>query len=186
MRNSKQNKRLKKDLIIILISMVVGIFFLKTGIIKDLLYQSVQLEYLGIFLAGIFFTSAFTTIPATIVLGEMALVVNLPMVALLGGLGALLGDFIIFSFVKDHIAKDLESLFKLRKTSRWKHIFKSHIFKIFLPLIAGIIIASPLPDELGLALLGISKTKNWYFILISFVCNSAGILAIGLIARSIN
>jgi hypothetical protein len=182
----KRKKRLQKDLVIIIVSIIIGFILLKTGVIKHVLVQSVELEYVGIFFAGILFTSVFTTVPATIVLGEMALTTNIWALALVGGLGALLGDFVLFRFFRDTIAEDLESLFTFQKTKRWKYIFKSHVFKVFLSLVGGIIIASPLPDELGLAFMGISKTNNWSFTVISFLCNAVGILVIGLLAKSIS
>ncbi|MEK7557169.1 MAG: hypothetical protein AAB538_04290, partial [Patescibacteria group bacterium] len=49
--------------------------------------------------------------------------------------------------------------------------------------LAGIIIASPLPDEIGIALLGFMKTRKKDFFLLSLVANFLGILAIGLVAR---
>jgi len=44
-------------------------------------------------------------------------------------------------------------------------------------------VISPLPDELGLAMMGLSKMKTSLFIPISFILNSLGILAIGLITK---
>ncbi len=180
-----QNKKLKKDLLIILVSIIFGLLLLKTGWIAHLLLKSQGLEYFGVFLAGMLFTSVFTTVPATVVLGEMALVMPLPQMAIIGGLGALVGDFILFSFFRDNVTDDLNYLFKLAKIKRWKQIFKSPIFKVFLTLIGGLIIASPLPDELGLAVMGFSKTNNFTFALISFVCNAGGIILIALVARAI-
>lgn len=49
-----------------------------------------------------------------------------------------------------------------------------------------LIIASPLPDKLGIALLGFSKTKQRFFLLLSFTANFLGILAIGLAAQRLH
>jgi hypothetical protein len=49
----------------------------------------------------------------------------------------------------------------------------------------GLIIASPLPDELGLALMGFVKTNNWTFAIISILCNALGIFVIAVVARAI-
>ena len=59
-------------------------------------------------------------------------------------------------------------------------------FKHFrwLTLLAGaLLIASPLPDELGIALLGFSKVSTRYFAILSFVFNFLGILGIGFTAH---
>jgi len=181
----KRNKRLEKDLIVIALSVVVGIILLKTGLVKDILYRSAELEYIGIFIAGIMFTSIFTTVPATIILGELALVTSAPLLALVGGLGALIGDFLIFRVLRENITEDVESLFHLKNNRRWKHLFKSKIFRGFVTLIGGIVLASPLPDEMGLALMGFSKTSSGSFAAISFICNFSGIYIIALIAQAL-
>jgi hypothetical protein len=48
-----------------------------------------------------------------------------------------------------------------------------------------LIIASPFPDELGLMLMGLSKTNTKVFILLSFVLNFIGILVMGLLLRRV-
>ena len=49
-------------------------------------------------------------------------------------------------------------------------------------VVAGIVIASPLPDELGVSMLvGLSHIKPFSFALISFIMNSLGILVMLLI-----
>jgi hypothetical protein len=56
----------------------------------------------------------------------------------------------------------------------------------WLPLfVGGIILASPLPDEVGVSILGVAKMRPSRFMLMSFFFNSIGILVIGLIARGI-
>ncbi|KKR47070.1 MAG: hypothetical protein UT80_C0011G0001, partial [Parcubacteria group bacterium GW2011_GWC1_40_13] len=62
-------------------------------------------------------------------------------------------------------------------------IFRPKLFKWLIPFIGALIIASPLPDEAGLAMMGLSKMKTSVFIPISFALNFLGILAIGLFAK---
>ena len=181
----KRNKKIKRDIVIIILSIVVGLVLLKTGFIEHLLFKSQEMEYLGIFIAGLLFTSAFTTVPAAIALGQLSLVVGLPELVLIGGFGALCGDFIIFKFFKKDISEDFDYLLKLKKNKQWQRLLKAKIFRFFLILTGGLIIISPLPDELGLALMGMSKTNTRSFVLISFACNSVGVLLIALVARAI-
>ncbi len=157
-------------------------------------YQLVQalLEYLGggtilaSFVAGMFFTSVATTAPSLAVLGELSLAGNFIVVALVGGLGAVLGDFVLFTFVRDRISRDASFLLRGPRAMRVLHIFKHRRFRRVLPIVGALIIASPLPDELGLALMGFSKMSNRYFFVISYIMNVAGILLIGLVAHSLN
>jgi hypothetical protein len=44
-----------------------------------------------------------------------------------------------------------------------------------LPLVGAIIIASPLPDEPGVAMLGISKIRRWVFTVVVFFLNTIGV-----------
>ena len=45
-------------------------------------------------------------------------------------------------------------------------------------VIAAIIIASPLPDEIGAAIFGALKVKTKYFLVISYTLNFLGILTV--------
>ena len=49
----------------------------------------------------------------------------------------------------------------------------------------GLIIASPFPDELGIGLLGFSKMRTRWFVLLSFTFNFIGIFLIGLVAKTL-
>lgn len=136
-------------------------------------------------IAGAFFTSMVTTAPAIAVLGELSLEANLLAVALVGAFGAVLGDFIIFSFVRDRVSKDVAFMLRAPRTLRVLHVFKHRHFRRVLPIIGALIIASPFPDELGLTLLGLSKANNRYFVVISYTMNALGIVLVGLAARGL-
>lgn len=133
------------------------------------------------------FTSALTTAPALILLSQFAATIPLPTLAILGGFGAMLGDYVIFRFVKDRMTEDVHYLLSFSKKERFQKIFKTKVFRSFVPLIAVIIIiASPIiPDEIGITMLGLSKMKTRYFFLVSFLANSIGVLIIGLVARAL-
>ena len=142
------------------------------------------MRFIGSFIAGILFVSVFTVAPATVALGEIARVNSLIITAVIGGLGALAGDLIIFRFVRGRISQDFSYLVKISKSERLVLIFKLKLFKWLIPFIGALIVASPLPDEIGLAMLGLSRMKTSVFILSSFLLNSIGILIIGLIAKT--
>ena len=181
----KLSLKAKRDIAIIVVSIIVGVVLLKTGLVIKLLANSQNLELLGVFIAGMLFTSVFTAVPATIALGELALVTNMPLLIVVGALGALVGDMVMFKFFESTIIEDFEEMFSLNPKGRWKKIFKSKIFKIFMTMVGGLIIASPLPDELGLALMGFAKTNNFTFSTISLACNALGIFVIAVVAKSL-
>jgi hypothetical protein len=96
------------------------------------------------------------------------------------------GDYILFSFVRDRVSDDVAYLLARTGTPRFVNLFRRHTFRWVLPFIGGLIIASPLPDELGLALLGMAKMRTNRFLLLSFAFNATGIFLIGLAARSLS
>lgn len=179
------NNGLVRDLAIVILSILVAIILAKTGSFEGLLTSTKEIRFIGSFIAGILFTSVFTAAPATVALGEIAQSNSIVMVAIIGGLGALMGDLIIFRFVKDKLSEDLTNFFKISKLEKLKSLSKTNSLKWLTPLLGALIIASPLPDEIGVAMLGFSNIKNSAFIPLSFVLNSAGILLIGFISKAI-
>jgi len=181
-----QETHFMTDIGLIAISTLVSILLAKTQIVTSVLMTTKELELLGTFVAGMFFTSVFTTAPAIATLGELSLGQPLFITATLGAAGAVFGDLLIFRFVKDRIASDILMLLEHRGTfRRFGALFKLRFFRWFTYLLGGAIIASPLPDELGISLLGFSHMKTRYFIFLSFVFNFLGIIGIALAARAI-
>ena len=184
---SRAKKRfLQEDVAIICISLILAFILLETRALTDILVSTVKFKLIGSFIAGMFFTSVFTTAPAIVTLGEIARSNSTFLTALFGAFGALLGDLIIFKFIKDRLGKHLTLLIK--HESGWKRLealFRLKYFRWFTFLAGGLIIASPLPDELGIGLLGFSKMRTSRFIPLSLIFNFLGILIIGIIAKSL-
>jgi hypothetical protein len=134
--------------------------------------------YAGVLVTGAFFVSLFTVVPASVVLLSLVQELNPILIALVAGLGGTLGDFILFRFFKDGLFEELRLLFRHERFSRFGAIFKTRLFLWCTPFVGAFIIASPFPDEAGIALLGLSRLTKWQFLLISFVLNTAGIYAL--------
>jgi hypothetical protein len=100
-------------------------------------------------------------------------------------LGAVIGDYIIFRFLRDRVFEEVEPIFMKLGGSHISRILSTPYFAWLAPVLGAIIIASPFPDEIGVSLMGISKLRNWQFLTLSFVLNSLGILFIVIIAQSI-
>lgn len=118
---SKHPNNLIADAWIIVLSVIVALILAKTELLVGILTATQESRFIGSFIAGMFFVSIVTAAPATVVLGEIAQSNSALMVAVLGGLGALVGDFIIFRFVRDRISEDVSYLMK---ASRVKRIFR--------------------------------------------------------------
>lgn len=179
----ERKRRLEQDGIIILFSIAIAFYLIHSGVVESLLASLAGFEILAVIVAGLFFTSVFTTAPAIAVLSVLAQNNNIFLVAVLGGIGAMIGDYIIFRFVKDRIAEDFKYVFGFSKKKRVPHIFRTRLFHWFAPFFGALIIASPFPDEIGIAILGLSHTSNKAFLLISYIFNTAGIVMIGVLAR---
>lgn len=137
---------------------------------------------MGIFIAGFFFSFGFTT-PFAIGFFITLNPDNLFITTILGGFGALLADLVIFRIIKFSFMDEFK---RLEKTEPLKGTIKlaekdlsTRVRHYILYFLAGIIIASPLPDELGVSMLaGLSHIKSSIFSIISFLMNSLGILII--------
>lgn len=178
--NNNQNN-LMRDLGIVVLSIIIAIVIAKTGALKSLLTSAQEMKIIGSFVSGIFFVSIFTVAPAVVVLAEIAQTNSIFTVAFWGGLGALVGDLIIFRFIKNNLSKSLLDFLKSSKKNRLRSLFKLKFWKMLGPFIGALIIISPLPDELGLMIMGFSKVKTPVFIPLSFFLNFLGILAISYI-----
>ncbi len=178
-------RNVMRDMGIIILSIMVAVILVKTGALKNLLTSTQEIKFAGSFVAGIFFVSVFTAAPATVVLAEIAQSNSVFWVAFFGGMGALAGDFILFRFIKNRLSEDFLHVMRKSKSRRLISIFQSNPFKLLIPFIGALIIASPLPDELGIAMMGFSRIKTSLFIPLSFLLNFFGILMIGLIAKAL-
>lgn len=163
---------------VLAVSIYVAIELLRTGVIEAWVMLAFPHVIPGSLIAGAFFTSLFTVAPASVVLIEIAHVSSPWLVATIGAAGAVLGDLFIFLFVRDSIAQNAPFFLTPRQRRSIRHTFGRPFLRWLLPLAGALIIASPLPDELGLALMGLSRMPTRWFIPLSYTMNFLGILAI--------
>jgi hypothetical protein len=174
-----------KKLLILVILSIIAYFIFRNPDVTGFVASLGELEYLGIFIAGMFFTFGFTT-PFAIGFFVILNPTNPLLVAIIGGVGALVGDLLIFSFIRFSFIDEFKRLEKTRVIKGIRNEIKLHFSHrarlYFLYALAGIIIASPLPDEAGVTMLaGLTHIKIKVMAVISFVFNTIGILIICLI-----
>jgi hypothetical protein len=145
-----------------------------TGSLEKFLLSLGNYEYLGALFAGFFYTYGATTAFSVATFFILAKVLNPWIVAFLGALGSIVSEYIIYDFVSKRSGKTIRINNKKYKIPE----IKSKFVKKISPLIAGFIIASPLPDELAAAFLGAEKYDIKKFILLAFIFNFIGILFI--------
>ncbi|MBI2452269.1 hypothetical protein HYV50_04315 [Candidatus Pacearchaeota archaeon] len=181
----KKEREFTLDLVIILLSILLALFMVKVGFVSEIISSSKNTVITMSFVAGMFFTSVFTTVPAVIALVEIARIESVWITAFFGAMGAVVGDTIIFIFARKRLSLDFFYLMKKTRAERAKWIVKSKLFRIVSIFLGGLIIASPLPDELGLMMMGLTKLRTSFFMALSYSFNFLGILAIGGVARVI-
>lgn len=173
-----------KNTFFLIVSLVILYFIAGTSQAENFINKIGDYGYWGAFFTGIFFVSTFTVAPSVVVLYNLAEVLNPVPLALLAGLGAMVGDFLIFRFLKDRVFEELKPAF-LRIARFPGNLFQTPFFAWLPAVVGALLIASPLPDEIGIGLLGISRMRNWQFFLLSFALNSVGIFVVVTLARLI-
>ncbi len=170
-------------LILLILSIFIGYLIYKDG---NNFYFHQMLEtlgYFGTFIAGFFFFYGFTTSVSIASLLVLSPLQNFWLASFIALTGAILGNFFVFRFMRISIVNELDDL---SKNKLLKIIIKKLEDKIplfvrsyILPAFAGFIAATPLPDELAVALLYWSKnTSIVIFSAISFTVSIFGIFII--------
>jgi len=182
------------NLILFVISLLFAYYILKYKPIVSLIQSLSNLGYISAFILGMLFTYALTSVPAAATLYNLGELLNPLIIAFIGAFGSVISDYLIFRFIQDRLLDEIKLLSEeIGKTTKpvtdlflpknlliilWKSISRSRIWKILIPITAGFIIASPLPDEFGVALFGAAKYEPKKFIICSYFLNFVGILVI--------
>lgn len=167
-----------KNLSIFTISILIAFGLSKCQNFHTFLINLGSFGYVGAFFAGFLFVSTFTVATGALILLILAEELSPIEIGLIAGLGAVVGDLTIFKFIKDNLLEEVKPIFNHFGGNHFKHILHTKYFSWTLPVIGAIIIASPLPDEIGVSLLGIAKMKAYKFIILSYILNSIGIFLI--------
>lgn len=169
----------------LLIALFVFILLLDTSFMATIFEFVSKLGYLGVFVAGILFVSVFTAVPAVALLVSFS-EFNPIAVALVAGLGSMIGDYVILKFTEDKVAYELKPIayrFGIPQTIAYMQGRKPTLGLV--RLVGALIIASPLPDEIGVGLLGLGKLNKVSFLAVCYALNAAGILIIMLTAKAL-
>jgi len=144
-----------------------------------------EFGYLAIFLFGMLFPFGFTT-PFSVGFFLTLDPNNIFLSGFIAGIGAMISDLFLFKFVKfsfqDEFERFKQEKFTKKLSSAIKHTFGKKLQHYLIYAFAGIIIASPLPNEAGVTMLaGLSHIKERWLAVVSFICNAFGITLLLLI-----
>lgn len=166
------------NILLVCIGILAALCLSRIEVFHSILIQLGTFGYLGAFIAGILFVSTFTAPTGMLLLLILAQRYTPIEIGLLAAAGAVLSDILIFHVVRNNLTNELGDLYERFGGSHFRHLLHTKYFRWTLPVVGAIIIASPLPDELGVSLLSISKMKLVQFILTSFCLHSLGIFLV--------
>ncbi|MDQ2932900.1 MAG: hypothetical protein M3Q80_00775 [bacterium] len=174
---TRAQHELLKDFLLIAFGLCIAAALSVNGMLDEFI-QFLGSGVVASFVSGFFFTSVFTLAPASIAFVHLSETTTLPLMALYGALGALCGDLLLFFFIRDKFSYDLKRSLKPTLVKKIMTSFHFGFLKWLSPLLGALLIASPLPDELGLTLLGMSKVRLTVLIPIAFTMNFIGIYSL--------
>ena len=173
-------------LTLFIISVILVYFFFSGLAYKPLHNALIFMGYFGTFLAGLLYPYALTSAAGTGILLILSKEQNTLMAGVIAGIGALISDIILFFFVKRGFSDEAQKLSQepaVRTINRWIH---DSVRVYLLATIASLIIASPLPTEIGIMLMvSIKKMAFKKFVIIVYILHAIAIFVILLIGRTI-
>ncbi|MBI5449283.1 hypothetical protein HY948_03110 [Candidatus Gottesmanbacteria bacterium] len=164
-----------QNLLHIILGIVIAVLLSKNATFHEFVLHLGSFSYLGAFIAGALFVSILTIGIATIILATLSQQISPILLAVIAGAGAVVGDYLIMHFINDNLEEELKENLNRGQLHKLNHLFHTKYFNWILPVIGAIIIASPLPDELGVSLMGLAKMNTVQFIVLSYILNSIGI-----------
>lgn len=168
-----------KNLTIFFLSIIFALILSRFEGFHSFLLGFGDFGYIGAFIAGMLFVSTFTVTTGAVILLVLAEKLNPIEIALLAGAGGVMGDFIIFKFVKDGLVEEVREVYE--KVDHNNHILKllhTKYFSWLFPVFGALVIMSPFPDELGVSLMGISKMKTYQFLILAFILDVTGVFLV--------
>lgn len=169
-------------LLLLILSFIIIYYLFQNSNISDWISNLERFSYLGSFIAGIFISFGFSAVLGIgffIALNPQ----NIILAAILGGFGAMIGDLIIFKSIKFSFMDEFKELEKTKAIHKIEEIVKKKkrvvILHYLLYIFAGLALATPLPDEIGVVMLaGLTTIKPLKLVVISFIVHTAAIFLI--------
>ncbi len=182
-----------KNLILIFAATALSVYILNSPQVIQLVDGSGSFGYAGAFVAGFFFSSLFTVPIATVVLAMLGKTHDPLLIAFIGASGTMIADFIIFKLVRKSIDSLSEEIAEIKifmeRHSPMHFSEKNNIVRWarihMMPVFAGLIIASPLPDEVAIGMLSAAHYSRNKMLLLSFVSNFIGIFIIAYLGKAL-
>lgn len=177
LRNDWEKFEYKHTSVTIII-MLSTLLFLNTALATAVLEWFKNAGLLGGFIGGIMSVSMFTTAPAVILILAIADHITSWQLILVASLGSVLGDWLVIKFLEDEVATEIKPLLRKYHILPLIRKFQRSKSRWIVSLLGALVLALPLPDEFGIALMDISKVKRRHLLAICFGLNLIGITAL--------
>jgi len=164
-----------KKILLFILSVVIVFLLSQIPYFREAILGIGDWGYFGAIAIGFFYVITFTTVPALAVLYNLSLFLNPIELSLLAGVGSVIGDLVMFKLFKNKSLLHFHSEERKTKHSSLQRALHKRYLTWLTPILGALIIASPIPDELGISLLSVSKIKQWQFIILTYILDSVGI-----------
>ncbi len=176
------------NLVLIVLGIIAGVWLIYNPDILLFLAEDESLGYAGTFALGFFYPYGVTTPAAIAGFFLLGKTISPWLIALVGAAGALISDFLIFYFIRHKLLDHLD-----RFTKRFNvrihvagHMVQRHsTLKHLVPIVAGMIVASPLPTEIAIGIFAAIKFEMKKFLLYAFLFHFVSILIVSQVGRVI-
>jgi len=162
-----------------IIAIILAYYIFKNPKVDSFISGLGVLNYIGVFIAGMFFAFGFTA-PFSVGFFLVLNPENIFLMGVIGGFGAMLSDLLIFRFIQISFKDEFEMLRKEKIVKKTNNLVKKYsggkIRQYLFYVFAAFIILSPFPDEFGVTILaGLTKIKINVLAIIGFILNTIGI-----------
>jgi BASS family bile acid:Na+ symporter len=165
----------RRNLLLLVLSIIITIALAISPILNSIVYNISKYPIFASVFSGVLFTSTFTVATGSLLLIKLSQTIHPLVLILFAGLGAALFDFLIFSLIKQHVSSHVSPIYKrLIRLSHLHKISHTHYFAWSIPVLGAVIMASPLPDELAVSLLGVSKLSGRKFLTLALSSHIIG------------
>jgi hypothetical protein len=163
------------------------VYFFFSGLAYTPLHDALLfMGYFGTFLAGLLYPYALTSATGTGILLILSKTQNLLLAGAIAGVGALVSDSLIILFVKRGFGDEIQKLSQEKMVQTLNRLIPVSFRVYLLATFAGILIASPLPTEIGIMLMtSIRNISFKKFVVMVYFLHASAIFVILLIGRFI-
>jgi hypothetical protein len=128
----------------------------------------------GVFVAGMMYSYSVTTSAGALLLPAFLSLYSVPTIAILGGLGGTVADITILRAIRGNLKKEMQRL-GATTLMQWVRRLPLMRYDAFRDILGILVIMSPIPDEVGIAIMASTHLSESSFRVLTLVANIIGI-----------